>query len=888
MSKTPEYETDDALEDELRALLRVPRIDPEALLEQLAPSMLGPGVRIDDAFVIERRIAQGGMGVVYLARHELLNRSVAIKLCRRRATGPQTRRLLQEARTMAALDHPNVVQVHHVGMFDDQVYIAMEFVDGGTLTAWCAERPRLPAELIAAFVAAGRGLEAAHALEFVHRDFKPDNVLVGADGRVRVGDFGLAAANRVSVLEVDAATQTDDSASGVAGTPHYMAPEQRAGLRVGPAADQYALCFSLLEALDDAAKRRKAAGDKEEHVPRRVRAALERGILAEPQDRHADVSALLKVLQARRPWSSSRGLAGVLGLVGLTSSLAWCAAAPPTVECPSSSQRMATVWSPHRQRAVLDSVPRQESRRLLSEGLDRFAHRWSQAHARTCDASEFPTSALRNASRACLHEASAHFDTTLEALLDPDGDVRVMQGLYALPNLQPCLDIATLQRRLTHQRKPGDADRAAELRVELARIRAGVQFAGQRSNVGRIDAAIRGARTLEDRSILALALLLRARAADDGPSNAVEWLERGFFEAEAAGDDRLRAEIGTQLVYFLGVVRGRHHDALAWASRTEAVVARLGDAGAAEAGALFDSLGWVHLEHGQLEEATSALQRAETLKVAALGSEHPSTSATRLALGRTWLRRRRYALAREALAAAYNGYTHAGDLRHPGIARTQLLLAELAEERADDREAVRMFRAVLERWEVEFGLHHPRLILPLNSLGRVKARVGDFDEAISAYRRARALAERSLGPDDVQTGWALGNEAEGLLAAGAYVPALQVFDAAVTHMSAQPSPLGGLLTEALSGRAEASLALGRFRAVLQDAEQVIDTCETAPCEPAILARARFARGRALRALGRHAQALAQVRVALTELPDGRRTQRTLRRAIEQWLARHGP
>src|SRR5882672_11043613 len=148
-------------------------------------------------YVVLGLVGRGGMGEVYAAYDHELDRKVAIKLLRVKpgngvslAEGRQ--RTLREAQAIARLSHPNVVVVYDVRTFEDQVFIAMEFVDGNTVTYWLQSKERSFRDIIEVFLAAGRGLQAAHDKELVHRDFKPDNVMVGRDGQVRVMDFGLA------------------------------------------------------------------------------------------------------------------------------------------------------------------------------------------------------------------------------------------------------------------------------------------------------------------------------------------------------------------------------------------------------------------------------------------------------------------------------------------------------------------------------------------------------------------------------------------------------------------------------------------------------------------------------------------------------------------------
>ncbi len=162
-----------------------------------AGSELARGQSVD-RYVIAERLGAGGMGVVYRAYDPELDRKVALKLIRR-APGPDDdrtirelqERLLREAQAMARITHPNVIAVYDVGRHGDDVFVAMELVDGETLAMWLT-KARTPSEIARIFVRAGRGLAAAHAAGLVHRDFKPNNVMIGHDGRVRVLDFGLA------------------------------------------------------------------------------------------------------------------------------------------------------------------------------------------------------------------------------------------------------------------------------------------------------------------------------------------------------------------------------------------------------------------------------------------------------------------------------------------------------------------------------------------------------------------------------------------------------------------------------------------------------------------------------------------------------------------------
>jgi serine/threonine-protein kinase len=264
--------------------------------------------RVGGHFLIDERIGAGAAGIVYLARDEALDRRVALKIGR--AGQPLSADLVREARLLARLTHPNVVQVHEIGQHGQRPFIAMEWVSGTSLRAWLAARPRTVGEVLELFLQAGRGLAAAHDAGLVHGDFKPENVLVGNDGRVRVADFGAAA-----VLTAAAADATP------LGTPAFMAPEQFLHQAATPATDQFAFCVALYAALlhvvpfaghDLAALRRNVVAGalrtrpQARGVPVALVAIVERGLACDPGARFPGMDALLPALERHLPRAERR------------------------------------------------------------------------------------------------------------------------------------------------------------------------------------------------------------------------------------------------------------------------------------------------------------------------------------------------------------------------------------------------------------------------------------------------------------------------------------------------------------------------------------------------------------------------------------------------------
>ncbi len=306
--------------DRLRARLGLLDESSESEQEPEQPTAVG-------RYRLLERIGQGGMGVVYRASDPELGRDVAIKLVHARAFAAPERlriRLLREAKVLAKLAHPNVVRVYDCGHHEGEVYLAMELVEGKTLREWEAVEEREPGEIVDAYVAAAMGLGAAHQVGIVHRDFKPDNVLVADDGRVLVGDFGLAASGVEEIVQPDGDAElvgrvlpaSLTKTGALLGTVLYMSPEQLRGEQATKQSDQFAFCVALWEALTgmrpfesedrvallaEIEKGRPMGGER---LPGKQRRALQRGLSFDPRDRFAELGELAEVIRRKRGMSA--------------------------------------------------------------------------------------------------------------------------------------------------------------------------------------------------------------------------------------------------------------------------------------------------------------------------------------------------------------------------------------------------------------------------------------------------------------------------------------------------------------------------------------------------------------------------------------------------------
>ena len=363
-------------------------------------------------FVVLGLIGRGGMGTVYTSYDPELDRNIALKLLhpKARTVDHARARMLAEAQAMARISHPGVVAIYEVGTSRDCVFAAMELVEGATLRTWITERPRSWREVVGVFLLAGDGLAAAHAAGVVHRDFKPENVLLGRDGRVKVSDFGL------SIL-----SPAGDGA--VAGTPGYLPVEALRGEAVDHRADQFAFCVALYEALhgrrpfsartaDDLAAevQRGPVFDRQTRgVPKPLDQVVRRGLAFAPEDRYASMRELLDALRrtASRP-SARRAVATVLGaavVLGAVAVLAVELAREPGPAADASAcerspeAEMASAWSPALRASLTQHLAGVPDLGYGLDELDDFAARWVRDYRSACTSPHGPQSFAK---LACL------------------------------------------------------------------------------------------------------------------------------------------------------------------------------------------------------------------------------------------------------------------------------------------------------------------------------------------------------------------------------------------------------------------------------------------------------------------------------------------------------
>ncbi len=627
--------------------------------------MFGAGdpVRVG-RYAIRGRIGVGGMGVVYAAEDAALGRRVAIKLLHGTGSEGQARgRILREAQALARLSHPNVVQIYEVGEVGRQVFVAMEFVEGLTLAQWQGQRPRRWRELLDVYLQAGRGLAAAHAVGLVHRDFKPENVLVGVDDRVRVLDFGLARADGEAAPaelrpEGDALLQPITATGAMLGTALYMSPEQWRASPTDARSDQFSFCVALYAALFGAhpfaaatvpeLRARVLAGAvtaPPTGVPGRLRRALVRGLRVDPEQRFFDMPALLAELERVRRGRPLAWLGlGVLALgVGAALGGRWSAPeepGPPDM-CAAGAIQADAVWGPARRAAVRRAflaTERGDAGELWSQvaaPLDAYAAAWVREQEVACrealagdggrtDLSEGPYLKM-----ACLDRTLGELRALTDAFIN-DADVVIgnaVKAAYKLRTLEECRDRPMLALLPRPPSDPATAVQVQALASTLDEIGALLKANEVASGIPRAREAAAQARALAHDHTTAEALVLLGSLESSVGDYAAA--ERSLFAAALfaeRGDNRAAlARARTELVFVVGYGQRRFAEALQWGELADNAMHQLGRGGALEV-RLRSARGLVLRARGDVPAATLELRAALTLAEATLGPDNPGVA----------------------------------------------------------------------------------------------------------------------------------------------------------------------------------------------------------------------------------------------------------------------
>lgn len=883
------------------------------------------------------------MGMVYSAWDPQLDRKVAVKVVRSDVADPDAMsRLIDEARSLAKLRHPNVVTIYDVGESNGRVWLAMEFVSN-TLRQWLMGKPK-PREILAVFEQAGRGLMAAHRAHLVHRDFKPSNVLLDESGRAIVADFGLARSQK----------HVDEGATGRAGTPYFMSPEQFDGRAIDARSDQFSFCVCLYDSLfgvhpfegDSTLERQIAALEGRFRRPSRrgeaplgILSVLARGLQHDPDRRFDDMEALLDALidrpRRRRRWTAGSSIAGVGILAGVTAS--WGVAPQAPLPCAGAKDEFDRVWSSQRRTAVTEAFEdtklpyASDASSTVTAGLDAYAQAWTQMRVEACEAT-FVRGAqsenLLDRRMACLDDRRAHAGALVDLLETADAQtVRTSaKAVQQLASVEPCADPAVVS---THPPLPDDPDVAAEVRAveaELVSVQALLSTDRSADALARVESLLaraeatarptlhqealyvdgmaamqsgqfaRALRNLErslwlaeahanDAAVVRSASELLNALSDEDPTsaNVQTWFQLGHAVHERLGE---RPELGIVLWSSRGAVLGRNQDfdgAQAAFERASALAANslpAGDLGHAE---LAISLGGVLLQQGESDRALEHFDRALTVLKEAVGPHHPLVGGLHNNLGATYFGRHEYANARTEFALAIEVEERIAGPDSVTLADRLYNLAIVDARLGDVEQAEQTFRRIEGMYVQQHGPKHPYVAAVHEELGILARDRDDFDTARQEFELALEIKTAALGAKHPEVANAIKGLAYAELGAGHLERALELFEQSAAIIIDTLGEDHERSANARARVAKVALRLGRLDDARRDARRALETLDAMGdgAEPGVAADARFTLAKAT--WKRDApQGLRLAEQALGESVPG-----SLRDEIQAWLRAHG-
>ncbi|MCB1561322.1 MAG: serine/threonine protein kinase [Xanthomonadales bacterium] len=713
-----------------------------------AGDQLAAATRVGRLVVLEQ-VGEGGMGRVYGAYDPLLDRRVCLKFLKSPDSDPgrdRRHRLMTEARALARLSHPNILPIHDVGEFEDQVYLVTEFVDGWTLDHWIAENSPATADVVDALLAAGEGLAAAHAQDIVHRDLKPENVMMGRDGRVRVMDFGLASR-----------TASTDAEGRPYGTPRYMAPEQRRGEAATPATDQYAWCLTLAACLGAEVRDGEIDDTELSRLPLEEwqKRALRRGLSGEASARFENMSALMSATRPRQRRMGRTGmLLGLVGLASVTGALfAITRASDPCPPTPAPT----TAWNAAQRSAMRDAFAATglpyatQAFDHLTPLVDRYLDDWSVQHQSACAATHVrneQSADLLDRRMVCLDSRLHQLDALGRLFAKPDTAMvdASMNAMLGLPSLDACADRENL---LSKDPLPSDSQKRQSilaLQARLTESNASV-LAGRYSQAETILTEVQPAIVAQEYLPLHARhqLLLGTVRIDTGDrGKGLSDLEEAVFEAQMVGDLEM-ATIAALERASTGMRGGDPRESIdRWMNRARLLSVRTDNTEALAKWA-FQSGQYQALLLGDTESALKHLESSLRLHTEHFGEDSPETGKvmniyawTLAAAGRNdqalEYGRRSLDIIEQAYGVFHNTYLVAANN-----------YASILKEAGQSEAALTLLAKAYPAGRENVGPEHPHTLMLQLTKGTVLMELERYEEALPVFREVRETVAGSHG-----------------------------------------------------------------------------------------------------------------------------------------------
>ncbi len=751
--------------------------DVEALLDLDA---LQPGSRIG-RLEVGKTLGQGAFGVVVAAYDPELKRKLAIKLLKPEVLDSidgedAETRLLREARAMARISHPNVVTVHDIGTVAGQVYVAMEFVAGCHLRDWLLGGDRSWKEILATFSQAGQGLAAAHAEGLVHRDFKPDNVLVSKRGEVRVADFGLvsisARKERIESEQFAIPVANSDELSitrigAVMGTALYMAPEQHRGHDAGPEADQFAFCASLYWALYrqqpykgrnyEELRSNVLAGNlvpppRKHKVPKWVWPILVKGLATDPASRHKSMEVLLECL-AHDPAAKRRSRLKIaaVALAGLGTLGVYIVQEPKAgAVCQDAAVHLKGTWDkPVKTQlsGVFSAAERGDGYARLQSAVNDYTNNWVSVRTSVCQATRVSgeqSDSLLDLRMMCLDQRLGYLSEILNRLkVSADGAIldKAVLAALGLPSIGTCTQS---QNVLAQMPLPEDEAK----RIAIAKLSSTVDKAQALSDLGEPRAAgallrealsesVAYAPIMADATYLFGKILSDLGELDEAEQVLRESIEFGTME----GDDEQVALSWLALAHLVGVEREDYESAYEMLSVARLSLVR-GKAGAFALAGADKAKAMILMREGKSKQARILLEPGLAIYEEFGSKTDYAFMLGALADAKAGDGKYAKAVSDYKLALAHlEAELGAEHLENVYLLNNLAVALKNAGEVAEGRQVLERSLAIVERVHGEM---HRSVVTILVNLGNFARREGDLDEAKRVFSRAISVGNEVM------------------------------------------------------------------------------------------------------------------------------------------------
>jgi len=774
-------------------------------------------------------VGSGGMAVVYAAYDANLDRKVALKLLppAMTASADAKARLKREAQTMARVSHPNVVTVFEVGQVDDRMFVAMEYVAGMDLRTWLLAEKRTVPQILEMFVQAARGLAEAHAHGIIHRDFKPENCLVGPDGRLRVSDFGIARIMddspsvtpsddepKVMVLEQTGFFKT--KVGVLVGSPAYMAPEQ---FELGPLdarTDIFSYGVAFFEALygmrpfpgktAEELSGAVLAGQMRERpraaeVPRWLHALLVRACKRKPEQRFASMAELLSYVDrysGSRKWWWIGGF-GVAAIAAATAvAVSMRGASAPEV-CTGASSYWVGVWDDTTRTAISKQFAKVESADMKSwpkvdAVIDGYVTTWSSMFTESClsTSRHEQSTAMLDARSACLDRRRAEVGALITVLSNADRAVasHALRAARELTPIERCSEAAIAQGPATTF--VDDKQRAAVATVEqqLATVKARFDVGSFGEATKLAEQAATKARETGHLPTLAEATYRlglarwKAGAQDEASSTLIE----ATSLAMSANQQRVLASALIALTYIDGGDRLKLESATAWHALAEGLL-HSPDADPELGGELENAFAMTLMADGRGEDAYKSAEKARELLTRSSPTPRPLVALNLNDEGVILMFLGRYDDSKKSLEAALQMRTDLQGPAHPDVSESRMNLGTLFLEMGDHDKGIATLRQALAGYEQALGPGHAYLAPAHSNLGLALLDDKHYDEALDHFKAALAIEQRTLGDDSPQAAQSMDLIGMAQEIKGDMPAAIEAFKQAIDMMKRAGQPL---------------------------------------------------------------------------------------------------